>query len=304
MANESKELSPKQLAITEFNAKVNGNYVQKQLQQALGKNAGAFTTSLVELYTSDSKLQSCNPSKVTMEAIRAAALNLPLNRQLGYAYITVFNNWNKETRRSEPTPTFIIGAKGYVQLAMRTGQYRVLNADVVLDGMLQHHDRLSGTIDLSGEPLSDRIIGYFAHFELINGFRKTLYMTLEEMANYALKYSPTFKRNQEKNPNPTVDQLCDKAQDQYSNGSSGQMGWEGCFNDMALKTVIRRLLSKYGILSIEMQQAIINETKVEDADAIEIRNEVNAEPKPKFDAAQYIEPEEQPAEEDQNPFNQ
>ena len=104
--------------------------------------------------------------------------------------------------------------------------YRNINADVVYEGELCGKDKLSGSIDLSGEKTSDRIEGFFAHFETVNGFSKTLYMSLAEMAAYALKYSPSFKRKPTKDdPIPTVDNLCDLANGQAQNGPTGKVDY-------------------------------------------------------------------------------
>ena len=277
----TKTLTPTQVGVMNFTKSINSSYVQNQLKQVLGKNAGTFATSLVEVFTNDTQLQKCNQKKVIQEAIKAATLKLPLNKQLGYAYILVFNNWDKASRKSVPTPQIVLGYRGYIQLAMRTGQYKNINADVVYEGEMVGRDKLSGAIDLSGEKVSEKVVGYFAHFETVNGFSKTLFMSLGEMAGYALKFSPSFKRNAEKNPLPTVDALCDMANDQALNGpQQGKVGWEGDFNSMAIKTVLRRLLSKYGYLSIEMISALAED----ESSAVEQRNEENNETKPVFDA--------------------
>lgn len=277
----TKTLTPTQVGVMNFTKSINSSYVQNQLKQVLGKNAGTFATSLVEVFTNDTQLQKCDQKKVIQEAIKAATLKLPLNKQLGYAYILVFNNWDKTSRKSVPTPQLVIGYRGYIQLAMRTGQYKNINADVVYEGEMIGRDKLSGAIDLSGEKVSEKVVGYFAHFETVNGFSKTLFMSLGEMAGYALKFSPSFKRNAEKNPLPTVDALCDMANDQAVNGpQQGKVGWEGDFNSMAIKTVLRRLLSKYGYLSIEMMSALAED----ESSAVEQRNEENNETKPVFDA--------------------
>lgn len=282
MATEvTKSLTPTQVGVMNFTKSINSSYVQNQLKQVLGKNAGTFATSLVEVFTNDTQLQKCDQKKVIQEAIKAATLKLPLNKQLGYAYILVFNNWDKASRKSVPTPQIVLGYRGYIQLAMRTGQYKNINADVVYEGEMIGRDKLSGAIDLSGEKVSEKVVGYFAHFETVNGFSKTLFMSLGEMAGYALKFSPSFKRNAEKNPLPTVDALCDMANDQAVNGpQQGKVGWEGDFNSMAIKTVLRRLLSKYGYLSIEMMSALAED----ESSAVEQRNEENNETKPVFDA--------------------
>ena len=277
----TKSLTPTQVGVMNFTKSINSSYVQNQLKQVLGKNAGTFATSLVEVFTNDTQLQKCDQKKVIQEAIKAATLKLPLNKQLGYAYILVFNNWDKASRKSVPTPQIVLGYRGYIQLAMRTGQYKNINADVVYEGEMVGRDKLSGAIDLSGEKVSEKVVGYFAHFETVNGFSKTLFMSLGEMAGYALKFSPSFKRNAEKNPLPTVDALCDVANDQAVNGpQQGKVGWEGDFNSMAIKTVLRRLLSKYGYLSIEMMSALAED----ESSAVEQRNEENNETKPVFDA--------------------
>lgn len=276
-----KQLTLAQQAVMSFTNSVNGNYVQNQLKQVLGNNSGTFATSLVEIFTNDTQLQKCDQKKVVQEAIKAATLKLPLNKQLGYAYIVVYNNWDKAARKAVPTPTLILGWKGLLQLALRSGQYRNINADVVYEGELKGKDKLSGVIDLSGDKISEKVEGYFAHFETINGFKKTLFMSLSDMANYALKYSPTFKRNTKDNPLPTVDALCDMANDQAINGPTGKVGWEGDFNSMAIKTVLRRLLGKYGYLSIEMMNAMSED---EGDTPSEQRDEENAESKPVFDA--------------------
>lgn len=282
---QQTQLTPAQQSIIAFKKQVDGTYVQNQLRQVLKENAGTFATSLMEVFTNDKQLQACEPKAVIQEAIKAASLKLPLNKQLGYGYILVFKNWNKEARQAVPTPQLVIGYRGYIQLAMRTGQYRNINADVVYEGELRKTDKLSGAIDLNGEKTSNRIVGYFAHFELINGFSKTLYMTVEEMAAYALKFSPSFKVKDA----PNADALIDLAQAQAENGpTQGMVGWKGDFNAMATKTVLRRLLSKYGFLSIEMMNALADDEQPQTITAEEIRNDDNAAQRPVVNAAQMI----------------
>ena len=275
----SKSLTPQQQAIKAFTGTINGSYVQNQLKQVLGKNAGTFATSIVEVFTNDKQLQSCDPKKVVQESIKAATLKLPLNKQLGYAYIIVFNNYDRAAGRSVPTPTLVIGYRGYIQLAMRTGMYKNINADVVYEGEIQGKNKLTGEIDLSGDKTSDRIEGFFAHFETTNGFSKTLYMSLREMADYALKFSPSFRVKDR----PTADDLCDTAQKQSQEGPiSGKVGWLGDFISMAQKTVLRRLLSKYGYLSIEMMGALAEDEKAPGDAEREARDEAVNEEKPVF----------------------
>lgn len=222
--------------------------VQKQFDNALGNNSSAFVASIIDLYNTDHTLQQCNPNQVVMEALKAAVLKLPINKALGYAYVLSFKN------NGVPTPTFIMGYKGLIQLAMRTGQYRYINADVVYEGEIAGKDKLTGAIDFNGEKRSDKIIGYFAHIELMNGFRKTLYSSVEEIAKHAKMYSPTLKYSKD----VTVESLIKLA----GKDPSG-IGWKGDFDSMAIKTVLRELLSKYGYLSIEMQTAIAKDIEAD-----------------------------------------
>lgn len=232
---------------------LNAPSVQEQFANALKDHKDAFVASIIDLYNSDNQLQACNPKQVVSEALKAATMNLPINRALGFAYIVVFNNNVKQpdgTWVKVPTPTFVPGYKGYIQLAMRTGQYRTINADVVYEGEVRKVNKLTGEIAFDGEKTSDKVVGYFCYFELLNGFAKTLYMTVHDMAAYAKRYSPSMKAA------TTVEML-----EQLANTAtvSKKVGWEGNFNDMALKTVIRKLLSKYGYLSVEMQGAMAND---------------------------------------------
>lgn len=247
----------------QFAAVLRAESVQQQFKNALGEHKDAFVASLIDLYTGDKSLQTCNTNALVSEALRAATLRLPLNKALGFAYIVVYNNsvkridengndvidpvTHKPVYDKVPTPTFIPGYKGYIQLAMRTGQYKTINADFVHEGELCKVNKLTGEIQFDGEKKSDKIVGYFCYFELLNGFSKTLYMTVEEMAKYAKRYSPSIGYK------TTIEQLAAKANDSIA---AKKVGWEGNFNDMALKTVIRRLLSKYGYLSVEMQNAL------------------------------------------------
>lgn len=252
---------------------INAPSVQEQFKNALGEHKDAFVASLIDLYTGDKALQTCNPSQLIAEALRAATLRLPLNKALGFAYIVVYNNNVKSTDPQTgrdvwtkvPTPTFIPGYKGYIQLAMRTGQYRTINADIVYDGELRKVNKLTGEIAFDGEKKSDKVVGYFCYFELLNGFSKTLYVSVADMAAYAKRYSPSVKKT------TTVEQLIEKANDGIV---SKTVGWEGNFNDMAMKTTIRRLLSKYGYLSVEMQNAMSKD--VEESDFSQ-RNDIIAE---------------------------
>jgi len=225
---------------------LNTDSVQAQFQNALKENAGAFIASIIDLYGSDKYLQECDPNAVIMEALKAATLKLPINKQLGFAYIVPYK------QKGVPTPQFQLGYKGYIQLAMRTGQYKFLNAGTVPEGMEVERDILTGQIKFTGEPTSDKIQGYFAHMELLNGFSKTVYMTKKEVEAHAKRYSASYNRS--------------------------SSAWKTNFDEMAMKTVTRRLLSKYGILSTDMISALTSDQDdIENQVDEEIANEANKE---------------------------
>lgn len=237
----AKQPSQKALAVKNFQAVMNNSYYQTLLQNTLKENKGTFTTSLMELATSDESLLQCNPNALMAEALKAASLHLPLNKQLGQCYILPFKN------HGVMTPTLVVGTKGYLQLAMRTGKYETINSDVVYEGELKGYDKVTGNLDLSGIRTSNVPIGYFAYMKMKNGFSKLLYMSLDEVCLYAKQYSPTVKFNDKL----TSDGLKQLALNQAAKGVNDGVGWKSNFESMALKTVLRRLLSKWGELSIE-----------------------------------------------------
>lgn len=233
--------SQKAVAVKNFQAVMNNSYYQSLLQSSLKENKGAFCTSLMEIFSSDEKLLQCQPNDLMAEALKAASLRLPLNKQLGQAYLLPFKI------KGVTKPTLVIGTKGYLQLAMRTGKYETINADVVYDGEFNHYDKVTGNLDLSGAQISNTPIGYFAYFKKKDGLTKLLYMTLDEVCRYAKQYSPTIKFNEKVDAN----KLKEIALKQAANGSGDGVGWQSNFESMAIKTVLRRLLSKWGELSIE-----------------------------------------------------
>jgi len=274
------KVNPKTLALKNV---LSADSVKEQFKNALGKNADTFIASVIDLFNSDSKLRECNPNQVVMEALKAAVLHLPINKSLGFAYIIPYSNSypkkdeygrdmigqdGKKIWEKKLEPTFQLGYKGYIQLAMRTGQYRTLNADVVYDGEVRKVSKLTGEIAFDGEKKSDKVIGYFCYFELLNGFAKTLYMTVDQMANHAKRYSKGLKKE------ITVDQLKALADLPVSTDANKTVGWLGNFHSMGVKTVVRNLLSKFGYLSVEMQTAIADDMRSEEwADATEVKDD-------------------------------
>lgn len=223
--------------------------VQEQFRNALAENSGAFVASVIDLYNGDTNLQNCEPKAVVMEALKAATLKLPINKSLGFAYIVPYNNSKKDQNGNwmkVVTPQMQIGYKGLIQLAMRTGQYKFINADVVYDGEVRTVNKLTGEIDFTGDKKSDKVVGYFSYIELLNGFSKTLYMTKEKVDAHAKKYSKSFG----------------------ANGSP----WTVNYEEMALKTVLKGLLGRYGYLSVEMMNAFDHDQEHEDT---EVRDRAN-----------------------------
>ena len=269
------QVANKKQQIQAFNDVVNNAYYQNQLQKLFGKNAGTFATSMMELFTSNADLQQCDPKLVAAEAMRAAALHLPLSKALGRAYVVVFKE------KGIPKPQFLLGWRGLVDLALRSGQYETINTRVVYKGELLGEDKLSGFIDINGEKESNEVVGYLAYFKLVTGFKKMLFMDVKGMCHYAKMYAPTLKFSK-----ITEDELLVKAQEQAEHGpQAGAIGWFGDFNAMALKTVVRQLL-KWGPMSIEMQQAIADDEDYQSAESI--RDEENTAPKQVVSASQMI----------------
>lgn len=230
----SKSLTP----VQKMKSIINVDSVQEQFKNALQDQAPLFIASLIDIYSNDKNLQKCEPKDVIMEALKAATLKLPINKQLGFAYIVPYGS----------EPQMQIGYKGYIQLAMRTGQYKYINADVVYEGELKGHNKLTGEVDLSGEATSDKVVGYFAYIETVNGFRKPLYWTKEKVLAHAKRYSKS-----------------------YSNKNSA---WQSNFDEMALKTMLRNLLSKYGVMSVEMMNAFTADSADERTPEAQVEDEI------------------------------
>lgn len=209
--------------VDQFKMVLNDPSFRAQVRNSLKERSGAFMSSMLDLYSGDSYLQNCDPQAVAMECLKAASLDLPIVKSLGFAYVVPYKN------KGVLTPTFIVGYKGLIQLAQRTGQYAYIHADIVYEGEYKGHNKLTGMVDVSGERISDNIVGYFAYFELLNGFKKMLYMTVDEVTKW---------------------------REDYSKAKSDATPWGKEFDKMAMKTCLRRLISSYGIMSTQMQQAI------------------------------------------------
>ncbi|RPK11620.1 recombinase RecT [Bacillus subtilis] len=209
--------------------------VIKRFEEVLGKRATQFTASILSLYNSEQMLQKTDPMSVISSAMVAATLDLPIDKNLGYAWIVPYGG----------KAQFQLGYKGYIQLALRTGQYKSINCIPIHEGELQKWNPLTEEIEIDFEKReSDAVIGYAAYFELINGFRKTVYWTKAQVEKHKKKFSKS------------------------------DFGWKNDWDAMALKTVLKAVLSKWGILSVEMQKAVIEED--ETRERIDITNEADS----------------------------
>ncbi len=202
---------------------INKPSINSFLQKQLGEKKGEFVSNLIALTDSDTKLQSCDPNDLIKCAMNATALNLPLNKNLGYAYVIPYGN----------KPQFQIGYKGFIQLAIRSGQYKTINTCEVREGEIIRN-KFTGHTEFIEENEDGEVIGYLAYIEMLNGFQQSLFMTKNQMTEHAKKYSKTFQK--------------------YGTGL-----WLDDYDKMAKKTVLKLLLNKYGVLSTEMQKAIIND---------------------------------------------
>ena len=205
---------------------LNSAGIRRRFEELLDTSAPSFMSSILTIFKTNSKLQDCSPNSILTAAGIAAALKLPINPGLGFAFIVPYKG----------QATFQLGAKGFVQLAMRSGQYRTLHAGAVREGQIKDIDFVTGEI-IRGEKISDTVVGYVAYMELINGFNKALFMTVDELQAHAERYSQSY------------------AYDLRSGRKSSV--WSTNFDAMARKTVLKRLLSNFGIISIDQQSAAL-----------------------------------------------
>ena len=226
--------------------------MKRNFENILKDNAGAFMASIIELYQSDGYLQKCDPNKVVLEALKAATLKLPINKSLGFAYIIPYGT----------TPTMQLGYKGIIQLAQRSGQYKYLNAGEVYEGEAVNYNRITGMLEISGEATSDKVIGYFAYFQLKNGFEKAVYWSVEKVLAHAKKFSQAYKSGKKDSP------------------------WFTNFDAMALKTVLKSIVTKYGPMSVEFADAMAHDND----DRIEAEVEEKANQQPVTIPTEFAEP--------------
>lgn len=246
--------------------------VKNQINNVLGgKNGQRFIASIVSAVQTNPALQECSNSSILSSALLGESLKLSPSPQLGHYYLVPFN----DNKRGCKVAQFQMGYKGLLQLAIRSGQYKKINVVAIKEGELVKFDPLNEEIEVN--LIDDELVrentptvGYYASFTYLNGFQKSIYWSREKMEAHALKYSKGYK------------------------AKKGYTFWEKDFDGMAYKTMLRQLISKWGIMSIDMQTAIdsdmavINEDGTRDyvdtvdneivADTTESHTEANNEP--------------------------
>lgn len=228
--------------------------VKKQINQVVGgKNGTRFISSIVSAVQSTPALQECTSPSIVNAALLGEALNLSPSPQLGQFYMVPFDNKKKGCKEAQ----FQLGYKGYIQLAIRSGYYKKLNVLAIKEGELVRYDPLDEEVEVN--LIDDDIfreeaptMGYFAMFEYENGFRKTLYWSKKKMLAHAEKYSFAFYKNGGARSLELLEQGKIPEKDMWKYSSF----WFKDFDGMALKTMLRQLISKWGIMSIDLQNAI------------------------------------------------
>lgn len=261
----------KDMGITAF---LNQESVKNQLQQAVGKNSMRFVSSVVSAVTVNPALQECTNKSILSAALLGESLNLSPSPQLGQYYMVPYENKKEGVKVAQ----FQMGYKGYIQLAIRSGQYRRINVLAIKEGELKYFDPLNEEIKV--ELMIDRwdereetpTIGYYAMFELVNGFRKAVYWSKKQMLCHADRYSQAFSKDAKeitvRGKKKTKVSFEDFEAGNFQKGDEWLYSsfWYQNFDGMAYKTMLRQLISKWGVMSIEMQKAF-------DADMAEIRED-------------------------------
>lgn len=209
--------------------------VGKRINELLKDRAPQFTTTLMAALNSNKALNNCEPQSVVTAALTAASMDLPINQNLGFAYLIPYKNKDGDVCQ------FQMGYKGFIQLAQRSGYYKTINATEVREGEIAKIDRLSGEIEFEWieddkEREKAKVVGYVAYFKLLNGFEKSLYWSVEKCKAHATRFSKSFK---------------------YGGGL-----WKDDFESMAIKTVLKQLISKYGPLNTQLQEAITKDQTI------------------------------------------
>lgn len=267
-----------------FSVAIQTEQYQRLINNTLGdpNRARRFIASISSAVATNKDLQECDAGTILSGALLGEALNLSPSPQLGQYYLVPFKDKNKGK-----VATFILGYKGYIQLAIRSGYYKKINVIELKEGELKKFDLMTEEIEV--DLITDdekrenaKTVGYYAMFEYLNGFKKAIYWSKDKMIAHADKYSPAFtKKGYELLLAGKV-----KQEDMWKYSSH----WYKNFDDMAKKTMLRQLISKWGVMSIEMREAfekdetIIREdgtyqyvTEIDDSNVIETKIEEHNE---------------------------
>lgn len=253
-----------------FSVAIQTEQYQKLINNTLGdpERARRFIASISSAVATNPSLQECNAGTILSGALLGEALNLSPSPQLGQYYLVPFDKkkYNDKTKEWEvvaKNATFILGYKGYIQLAIRSGNYKKINVIEIKDGELEEFDLMSEEIKVNliqDDEVREqtKTIGYYAMFEYLNGFKKAIYWSKNKMLAHADKYSPAFsKKGYELLEAGKV-----KKEDEYKYSSH----WYKNFDDMAKKTMLRQLISKWGVMSIEMREAFEKDETIQNTD--------------------------------------
>ena len=252
-----------------FGAYITQKGVQSLIQSTVGKNATRFTASIVSAVSNNPALQDCDHSTILSAALLGESLNLSPSPQLGQFYMVPFD----DRKNGRKVAQFQIGYKGYVQLAIRSGYYKKINVLPIKAGELVKFDPLEEDITVNliqddDEREAAQTIGYYAMLEYMNGFRKAIYWSAEKMLSHADKYSQAFSKDggeiKTKNGMRRKVSYHDFLDGKYDERDDWMYSsyWYKDFDGMAMKTMLRQLISKWGIMSIEMQEAYTHDEAV------------------------------------------
>lgn len=228
--------------LVELKTKLDAPSVKAKFESMLGKRAPQFITSISSVVQNNALLQKAEVNSIIMGAAVAASMDLPLNANLGYAALVPFNS-----KGGGCFAQFQIMTKGWTELFIRTGQCQSLINEIVYEGQLVKKNKFTGEYVFDEDAKkSDKIIGYMAYFRLTNGYEKTEFMTVEEVKAHAQRFSQTFR--------------------------SGAGIWKDSFDAMALKTVLKKLLTKWAPKSIEIQKAALFDQAVVDGNVADLES--------------------------------
>lgn len=247
-----------------FQTVIKAQAVQENIMSTLGSasKTKTFTAALISAVSTNRDLQACDGVSVISAALLGESLNLSPSPQLGHYYMVPFRDHGSTVKKA----TFQLGYKGYIQLAIRSGQYKKLNVVAVKDGELKSFNPF--TEDIEVEPIEDpdereqaKTIGYYAMFELVNGFKKCMYWSKAKMEAHADKYSQAFSKDAVSTAKFKKVSFADFEEGKYPREDEWKYSsfWYKDFDGMAFKTMLRQLISKWGIMSIEMQNAFASD---------------------------------------------